>query len=174
MRWYLTNPEREFSEWSPLAIGASIPNVSLPTLEPDGAIHGPSWNILPLTDNPPTVAADRYISARYIRADTESALAIYQTRAKTQEMIDAEVPPVAYVPVYLLRQRVEKLGLMDDFAAYLFQYPPLALKILSLESGVDPNDPNFSAAFSAMQIPQVYQDYILAPASAGVPEVPNG
>lgn len=79
------------------------------------------------------------------------------------------------IPISMLRQRVEKLGLMDDFSAYLFQYPPLALKLLSLENGVDPADPSFAAAFTAMQIPQVYQDYILAPASAGVPEAPaNG
>lgn len=79
------------------------------------------------------------------------------------------------IPVPMLRQRVEKLGLMDDFSAYLFQYPPLALKLLSLESGVNPTDPSFAAAFSAMQISQAYQDYILAPAAVGVPEAPpNG
>lgn len=91
-----------------------------------------------------------------------------------QDRLNAPVTPdpsASYIPVYLLRQRVEKLGMMDDFAAYLFQYPSLALKILSLESGVDPTDPNFSAAFAAMNVPQEARDYILAPASAGVPEI---
>ena len=100
MKWYLTQPAREFTSWQPLSMGLDIPNVSLPTPEPSAALHGNGWNLLPLTDNPPTVPPERYISARYIRADPESALAIYQTREKTPEMIEAEKPQPGQLITY--------------------------------------------------------------------------
>lgn len=80
-------------------------------------------------------------------------------------------PTANFIPVPLLRQRLEKLGLFEDFSAYLAQYPVLMLKVLSLESGVDPAYPDLLAAFDTMQVPQNARAYLLAPPSVGVPDV---
>lgn len=80
-------------------------------------------------------------------------------------------PSIAYVPVPLFRQRLEKLGLFEDFAGYLAQNPVLMLKVLSLEAGIDPAYPDLHTAFTTMSVPQDAQDYLLAPPSVGVPDV---
>ncbi|WP_152048232.1 hypothetical protein [Aureimonas psammosilenae] len=76
----------------------------------------------------------------------------------------------AFVPVAMLRQRIEKLGMWDDFAAYLAQNPAEMLKVLTLEGGVDPTYPAITAAFEAMKVPEAARAYILAQPSAGVPD----
>jgi len=80
-------------------------------------------------------------------------------------------PSISFIPVPLLRQRIEKLGMLDAFSAYLAQNPAEMLKLLTLEAGVDPAYPAIAAAFDAMSVPQQARDYILAPSSAGVPDV---
>ncbi|WP_152045511.1 hypothetical protein [Aureimonas psammosilenae] len=76
-----------------------------------------------------------------------------------------------FIPVPMLRQRIEKLGMWEDFGAYLAQNPAEMLKVLTLEGGVDPAYPAIIAAFEAMSVPQVARDYILASPSVGVPDV---
>ncbi|MCD1644161.1 DUF4376 domain-containing protein [Aurantimonas coralicida] len=100
MKWYLTPAGEEFGAWAPRAIAKRISkttgsDVALREAEPVAALRGDGWTLLPISDTPPTVPADRYISARYIRANEQDiadgeALAIYQTREKTAEMLDAE------------------------------------------------------------------------------------
>lgn len=86
----------------------------------------------------------------------------------------APVDPVPYyVPVPMLRQRLEKLGMFDDFAAYLALNPPLSFKVLTLEEGVDPAYPDLVVAFDAMSVPQSARDYLLAHPSVGVPDIPE-
>lgn len=88
-----------------------------------------------------------------------------------QAMQDVPLPvdtTAKFIPLPMLRQRIEKLGMWDAFAGYIAQFPTLWLRLFSLESGVDPAYPDFIPAFDEMDIPQVYRDYILAPPSAGV------
>lgn len=94
------------------------------------------------------------------------------------EMTDEEVadmpagpqpsPYANFIPVSLLRQRIEALGMWDAFAAYLAQNPAEMLKVLTVETGVDPAYPAITVAFDAMDVPQAARDAILAPPSAGV------
>ncbi|WP_210318515.1 hypothetical protein [Aureimonas endophytica] len=84
---------------------------------------------------------------------------------------DSSSGVTALIPVFMLRQRIEKLGMWDDFAAYLAQNPAEMLKVLTLENGVDPAYPAIAAAFQAMSVPQAARDYILASPSVGVPDV---
>lgn len=82
---------------------------------------------------------------------------------------EPEPDPFAnFIPVPLLRQRIEALGMWDAFAAYLAQNPAEMLKVLTVEVGVDPAYPALGVAFEAMDVPQAARDVILAPPSAGV------
>ena len=82
-------------------------------------------------------------------------------------------PLAGYIPVPLFRQRLEKLGLFDDFSAYLAQYPPLMFKVLSLEAGLDPANSDILSAFDAMSVPEDVRSYLTANPSVGVPEWPS-
>ena len=82
-------------------------------------------------------------------------------------------PYAHFMPIPLLRQRLEKLGLFDDFSAYLAQFPTLMFKVLSLERGVDPAYPDLITAFDAMTVPQSIRDYLMADPAMGVPDIPT-
>jgi hypothetical protein len=47
-------------------------------------------------------------------------------------------PPVRYVPVPLVRQRLEAAGQWEAVAAVLMQNPAAMLRVLTLEQGIDP------------------------------------
>lgn len=112
------------------------------------------------------MALQQYVNGQLVTMTAAEEAAFEAARAS------APVDPTAnFIPVPLLRQRLEKLGLFEDFSAYLAQYPVLMLKVLSLESGVDPTYPDLLAAFDAMAVPQNVRAYLLAPPSVGVPDV---
>lgn len=73
-----------------------------------------------------------------------------------------------FIPASMLRQRAQKIGIWDDLAAYIVQYPTLLLTALTVESGIDPNYPALLAGFNDLQIPQDIQNYLLADPSLGV------
>lgn len=109
-------------------------------------------------------------------ADQNAAISFYNTKVKdTLAGGDGgptpSEPAVQFIPVPLLRQRIEKLELWDDFCAYLILNPAAMLKVLTLEAGVDPSYPDLVQAFSDLHVPSDAQAYILAPPSAGVPDV---
>ena len=60
---------------------------------------------------------------------------------KRPEPIPQPNSNVRYVPVWLARQRLEAAGLWDDVSAIIFSQPSIALKVLTLESGIDVQDP---------------------------------
>lgn len=55
-----------------------------------------------------------------------------------------------YIPVWLARQRLEEAGLWDDVSAIIFSNPAMALKVLTLESGLDVNDPQVLQVLAAV------------------------
>lgn len=73
-----------------------------------------------------------------------------------------------FIPTSMLRQRAVKLGIWDDLAAYLVQYPSLLLTALTVESGIDPKYPALLQGFNDLEIPQSVQDYLLADPTLGV------
>jgi hypothetical protein len=59
-------------------------------------------------------------------------------------------PAVRYVPVYLVRQRLEAAGLWEAIATALAAEPAKMLRVLSLEVGVATNDPDALAMLTAV------------------------
>ncbi len=55
-----------------------------------------------------------------------------------------------YIPVWLARQRLEEAGLWDDVSVIIFSNPAMALKVLTLESGLDVNDPQVLQVLAAV------------------------
>lgn len=55
-----------------------------------------------------------------------------------------------YIPVWLARQRLEEAGLWDDVSAIIFSNPAMALKVLTLESGIDVADPQVLQVLEAV------------------------
>lgn len=55
-----------------------------------------------------------------------------------------------YIPVWLARQRLETAGLWDEVSAIIFSNPSMALKVLTLESGIDVNDPQVLRILTAV------------------------
>ncbi|MBB3996872.1 hypothetical protein [Aureimonas pseudogalii] len=93
----------------------------------------------------------------------------------------AALPPVPmpdpyahFIPAALFRQRAEKMGIWEDLATFLAQSPPLWMKVLTLERGLDPEFPDLIAGFDQMNIPQPVRAFLLAHPSEGVPDIPEG
>lgn len=88
---------------------------------------------------------------------------------------DVPIPPdlfAGFIPVYLLRQRAEKLGIWDELASYIGQSPALLLKIATLEAGmVDPAYPDLVKGLDDLGVPADVRAYLLADSSLGVPDV---
>ncbi len=59
-------------------------------------------------------------------------------------------PAPRYIPVWLARQRLEEMGLWDEVSAIIFANPAMALKVLTLESGLDVNDPQVLQVLAAV------------------------
>lgn len=55
-----------------------------------------------------------------------------------------------YIPVWLARQRLEEAGLWDEVSAIIFSNPAMALKVLTLESGIDVADPQVLQVLEAV------------------------
>jgi len=148
--------QAEIRNRSDVLFGAEVPKAVMDELGMDGVQSTP----------PPTYDASRQTIME--GPPTKDGPFWYQTWLISDLPVD---PTANFVPVPLLRQRLEKLGLFEDFSAYLAQYPVLMLKVLSLETGVDPAYPDLIAAFDSMNVPQSARNYLLAPPSAGVPDV---
>jgi len=60
-------------------------------------------------------------------------------------------PTKWYCPVWLARRRLEALGRWDEMVAILFQppYQSMLVKMLTLEVGIDPEDPQAQALITA-------------------------
>lgn len=81
----------------------------------------------------------------------------------------ASNPSDGFIPLSLMRQRIEALGMLEAFATYLAQNPAEQMKLLTLEGGrVDPNYPGIAEAFDLMAVPEAARAIILAPESAGL------
>ena len=51
-------------------------------------------------------------------------------------------PAIRYIPVSLVRQRMEEAGRLEALGAVLLANPGVMVKVFSLEQGVDPTDPD--------------------------------
>lgn len=152
-------------------------NGGAPTPLPDRA-YGANGDAYTAPFSADDLASLGFVLAPARPADTATKTSAWDAAAEKWIMVDKPpapepepqtVDPYAhYVPVPLLRQRLEKLGLFDDFSAYLAQFPTLMFKVLSLERGVDPEYPDLLTAFDAMSVPQATRDYLMAHPSLGV------
>ena len=86
--------------------------------------------------------------------------------AYKKELLDRQYK--GFIPPSLIRQRAQAIGIWDDLAAYLAQYPSLLLMVLTLENGIDPKYPDLINGFNELQVPQEIQDYLLSDPSRGV------
>jgi hypothetical protein len=59
------------------------------------------------------------------------------------------VPPPRYVPVPIVRERMEAAGKWDDLVAILVGQPAVMLKVLTLSEGIAPDDPQARALIAA-------------------------
>lgn len=62
----------------------------------------------------------------------------------------AAAPPIAYVPVYRVRERLEAAGLWEAVAQAVAADPAKMLKLATLQQGIDPNDPDVAALLTAL------------------------
>lgn len=63
---------------------------------------------------------------------------------------DPPAPVPAYIPVPVVRERLELDGLWDDIAALLASQPSQMLKVVTLTDGVDPADPQVIGMLQAV------------------------
>lgn len=92
MKWYLHPHGLEFSKWHPQAIARHIGNISLPQGEPNGALIGGNWRILPLEDLPPILGEADFINSRAVSVVDEgtSAYVTYEIGERPIEEVSAE------------------------------------------------------------------------------------
>lgn len=93
MKWYLHPQAVEYPTWQPQRMSRSIPaSISLQKTEPQAAITGDGWALLPLTDAGPQPEAGQVVDSRTVTVDTQAgtAEAGYTYRAKTQQEIATE------------------------------------------------------------------------------------
>lgn len=113
-----------------------------------------------------------------VDTDARRVTATQKVRPLTPEEIEAAQPPVdpmaGFIPIWLLRQRAEKLGVFEGFASYIKQFPALDMKLSTLEGGmVDPAYPDLVAGLDDMGVPEEARAYLFADPSLGVPDVGN-
>lgn len=66
------------------------------------------------------------------------------------EVIDAEIPLIVFVPFYVIRERLESIGLWDTVATMVDALPASKkVKLFSLEFGVSQDDPDAIALLTA-------------------------
>lgn len=63
---------------------------------------------------------------------------------------DVAPPTVAYIPVYIVRERLEAVGLWEATATALASDPAKLLKVATLHEGIDPGDPEVGALLQAI------------------------
>lgn len=93
-KWYLEPVGKEYDTWLPQAMHRenkdTLNGVTLPAAEPASAVHGDGWNILPLTDNGPTLQPGQIVASRSVTHDGTTATVSYTVQDKPLDAYKAE------------------------------------------------------------------------------------